>query len=64
MALPQSNQQISYDDKLNYAINAIQLAQCSSIQAAAALYNVPYTTLHAQIYGHIKMSTAQVNNCK
>ena len=59
-----TNEDIPYETRLNLALQAIQSSQGSSIRAAAALYNIPRTTLQDQLHGTVMQRDAQINNRK
>ena len=64
MAAIATNEDIPYKTRLNLALQAIQSSQVRSIRAAAALYNIPRTTLQDQLHGGGTRHDAQVNNRK
>jgi len=55
---------LPYEERFNLAIQAIQLSQVPSIRAAAALYDVPETTLKDRLRGRVARKDAQINNRK
>jgi len=55
---------LPYEERFNLALQAIELFQVLSIRIAAALYDVPATTLQDRLNGHIARKDAQVNNRK
>ena len=64
MAQIQSNNDLSYDQRFDLAITAIQTSQISSIRHASKLYEVPFTTLRDRLSGRITRHNAQINNRK
>jgi hypothetical protein len=59
-----ATQTLSYEERFNLAIQAIQLSQVASIRAAAALYDIPESTLNDRLNGRAARKDAQVNNRK
>ena len=64
MAQSATNKNLLYEEKVDLALNAIQLAQVPSIRAAADLYDVNEGTLRYRKRGHVVRRDAQVNNRK
>ncbi len=64
MATTTTDQPFLYEERVNLALNAVQLSQISSLRAAAALYNVSLTTLYARRRGRVTRHAGQVNNHK
>ena len=64
MAQIQSNNDLSYDQRFDLAITAIQTSQISSIRHASRLYEVLFTTLRDRLSGRITRYDVQINNRK
>src|SRR6188474_3808324 len=61
-AIMTANEGISYEERLDLALNALQSTQIPSLRNAAALYNVSKSTLSARLHGRVRKRVAQVNN--
>jgi hypothetical protein len=64
MAQIQSNNDLSYDQRFDLAITAIQTSQISSIRHASRLYEVLFTILCDRFSGCIIRHDVQINNRK
>ena len=60
MPVPLRRQASNQEEKILLAIQAFNFGQISSIRKAAALYNVPYTTLQNRLNGRTTRENSQL----